>query len=183
MPAAERWPALPFFLFACVVWAGGVGVQRLRDAQPEATLAPWQRRFTSLTPEEQRTFRSIREGLFELEGVRAETGVWPAPAEVPPDVPAFGTPSLHWERRTQSLTTSYVTTSVDGTDRRWLVLYLEPDERALKEVAPPEDEEHHTLPSGQALHVTVWTQRSAEPLPAGVLAFPATEGWVQVLGR
>lgn len=182
MPAAERWPALPFFLFACVVWLGGLGLQRLRGVKPGAVLAPWQQRFTALPPEEQRLFRALREGLLELEGLRAEAGRWPAPDELPADTPGFAEPGLRWERRTQHLTTSYVATS-DGSDRRWLVLYLEPDERALKEAAPPEDEEHHTLPSGLALHVTVWTQASAAPLPAGVLAFPATEGWTQVLGR
>ncbi len=183
MPTAERWPALPFVLFASAVWLGGLALQHARGAADGPSLAPWQQRFTALPSADQRTFRALREGLFELEGLRAETGTWPDPSAVPSDVPAFADTALHWERRSQGLSTSYVTSSIDGSARRWLVLYLEPDERAQKELAPPDDEEHHTLPTGLGLHVTVWTQESTAPLPPGVLAFPATEGWTQVLGR
>ena len=43
--------------------------------------------------------------------------------------------------------------------------------------------QHHTLPDGTALHVTVWSMANQGPEPTEVLAFPVSEGWVQRVGR
>lgn len=178
--------AAPFFALALFVWAAGVLAARVRgsDAVPERS--PWQRSYLELPEAQQRLYRAIREGIFEAENVRAETGAWPevqrlAEDGLPPFAPSELLPAMAWRLARQGLYVNYVG-EADGT--RWLVLFIEPEPTALKtpgEAAPPVDEEHHTLPDGTALHVTVWTQPSTEEAPPGVLAFPVSEGWTQLV--
>jgi hypothetical protein len=178
--------AAPFFALALVAWAAGVLAARTRGSDAAPALSPWQRSYLELSDQQQRLYRAIREGIFEAENVRAETGAWPEVQRLtddglPPFAPSELLPAMSWRIARQGLYVNYVG-EVDGT--RWLVLFIEPEPNALKtpgEAAPPVDEEHHTLSNGTALHVTVWTQPSTEKAAPGVLAFPVAEGWTQLV--
>ncbi|MBI4934263.1 MAG: hypothetical protein HY828_10320 [Actinobacteria bacterium] len=183
----------PWLLVVCVAWAGGVVAQRARGKAEGPAPAPWQRSYLSLSVAEQRLFRLVREGILEAENARAREKAWPEPAAlaeagVPPFAPEGpGAAPLAWARRQHGVYVTYVGLPPAGAPAsRWLVLFIEPEPRALKapgEAPAPVDEEHHTLPDGTALHVTVWTQANEGPLPEGVPAFPVAEGWTQRLGR
>lgn len=168
LKAAVKWLAL-----AGVVWAGAVGLQRLRRVEappPPAALPSWQRRVSTLTPEQQAAWRRVREGIVVMERARGRSGDWPEPGD------AFFS---GWSKRQQRLVVNYVG---EAAGERWLVLFLEPEPPrpgVPVEAPAPEDEEHHTLSDRTALHVTVWTQPAREPAPEVVLAFPANEGWTQ----
>lgn len=199
MPATEvRTPSLrrevlqllPWLAAVAVLWTGGVFAQRARAARPEDTFAAWQRSYLELAAPEQRLYRQLREGILEAENARAATGAWPEPASLAADgVPPFAgdalSPALTWTRRQHGVYVNYLGVPADGRGQRWLVLFIEPEPgllRGANEPPPPVDEEHHTLPDGMALHVTVWT--TADPKPVDeVLAFPVAEGWTQRLGR
>lgn len=178
--------AAPFVALALVVWGAGVGAARWRGPEASTALSPWQRSYLELPDAQQRLYRAIREGIFEAENVRAEAGEWPDVKRltddgIPPFAPSEVLPALAWRLALQGLYVNYVG-EADGT--RWLVLFIEPEPTALVtpgEAAPPVDEEHHTLSDGTALHVTVWTQPSSEPPTPGVLAFPVSEGWTQLV--
>ena len=88
-------------------------------------------------------------------------------------------------RRQHGIYVNYVGVPAAAQGTRWLVLFIEPAATAFeaKTPPPPVDEEHHTLPDGTALHVTVWTTANQGPEPTEVLAFPVSEGWVQRVGR
>lgn len=177
----------PWLALALVVWGVGLVLQRQRTPEPVAVLAGWQRSFRELSDGEQRTFRYLREALFEVEHARVEAGVWPEPpalaaAQVEPFRQDELAPPRTWVKRQHGVYTSYVgVPDVGAAAERWLVLFIEP---TTNEPAPPEDEEHHTRADGVPLHVTVWSQpNDAEPVPDEVLAFPAAMGWVQRVGR
>lgn len=180
--------AAPWFALALAVWAAGLLTARFRKTAVSESAAPWQRSYLELPVEEQRLYRAVREGIFEAENRRAETKEWPsAEALAADDIPPFAAsaplPRLRWTMRRQGIYVNYVG---EGAATRWLVLFIEPEPSAFTtpgEQAPPVDEEHHTLPDGTALHITVWTQAATEPPPAGVLAFPVAEGWIQRVGR
>lgn len=182
----------PWLLLALGVWAGGLAVQRLRapglrvDEQPS-----WQRSFRELSEADQRTFRHLRESLYELERLRVATGTWPdveslREAGVEPFREDERTVARTWTLRSHGVYATWVgVPTVPGAGARFVVVYVEPAPQVLaaKEPPPPEDEEHHTLPDGTPVHVTVWTQDdSSEPVPDEVLAFPAAQGWTQRLG-
>ncbi len=175
MAASELQSSLKWLALAAVVWAVAAGVQRWRrdTTAPAPVLPSWQQPVSALTAEQQAAWRRVRDEVTAVERVRSETGAWPEPGD------AFFT---GWTRRQQRLAINYVG---DAAGLRWLVLFLEP-EPPRPGVAPeppaPEDEEHHTLADGTALHVTVWTQALTEPPPELVLAFPANEGWTQRVG-
>jgi hypothetical protein len=182
----EARHAAPFLALALVVWGAGVGVARWRGASSQPARLPWQLSYLELPEAQQRLYRAVREGIYDVENVRAETKEWPevAPlseAGVPPFAEDALVPKLTWRRARQGLYVNYLG---EGDGQRWLILFIEPEAKALKtpgEAAPPVDEEHHTLPDGTALHVTVWTQPMSEPPPQGVLAFPVAEGWTQLV--
>ncbi|MEW5741783.1 MAG: hypothetical protein AB1938_22880 [Myxococcota bacterium] len=182
----EARHAAPFLALALTVWAAGVAVARWRGPAASVGLSPWQRSYLELPEGQQRLYRALREGIFDAENVRAETKAWPEAAALAEEgVPPFAQdellPRLSWRTARQGLYVNYLG---EGDGQRWLILFIEPDPRELKtpgEAAPPVDEEHHTLPDGTALHVTVWTQPSTEPPPQGVLAFPVAEGWTQLV--
>jgi hypothetical protein len=171
---------------ALVVWSGGVALQHLRDRPVSATIAPWQGSFRELPPAEQRTFRHLREALAELEGARVDDGAWPAPERlqtlgIEPFRSDELSPPLGWTLKRHGIYATYLGLPAETTAQRWLIQLIEP---ATREPAPPEDEEHHTLPDGTPIHVTVWTQANSEPPPADdVLAFPSATGWRQCVGQ
>lgn len=180
-PHSELKAAAPFVALALAVWAAGVVTAHLGRPEGEAAAPPWQRSWLELSPAQQRHYRELREGLLEAENLRAEAKAWPEVAALEAQgAPGFGP---GWELRRQGV---YATYLGEAAGLRWLVLFIEPSPPAFgaaAEAPAPTDEEHHTLPDGTALHVTVWTQDATAPRPQGVLAFPVTEGFVQRVGR
>ena len=185
---------LPWLALALAVWGGGLLLQHLRQARPSRAVErpSWQRSFLELSEADQRTFRHLRESLYELERLRVETGRWPEPAVlsaagVEPFREDEHTPPRAWSLRQHGVYATYVGVPTSSQEAvRFLIVFVEPAPQVLaaKEPPPPEDEEHHTLADGTPLHVTVWTQPHVdEPVPDEVLAFPAANGWVQRLGR
>jgi hypothetical protein len=189
--ARELRALLPFLLAALGTWGAGLAVGRLTARDSAAELAPWQRSYLELPAAGQRLYRLVREGILEAENVRSATKQWPSVEALAADgVPPFAadavTEPLAWVQRRQGVYVNYLGVPTGGAVERWLVLFIEPEPVAFAtpgEKPPPVDEEHHTLPDGTALHVTVWTQPGTGPAPTGVLAFPVTEGWTQRLGR
>lgn len=173
-----------WLLLALSVWAVGVLATRAARGPGSPAAPPWQRSFLELDEDAQRLYRLLREGALEAENARAAGGAWPPPEAlgaqgIPPFAP--GSSPLTWTLRQEGLAAAYVG---EGPGTRWLLLFLEPDAAARAAPAPPTDEEHHNLPGGLALHVTVWTQPSASrPPPKGVVLFPVGQGWTQRVGQ
>jgi hypothetical protein len=180
---SARAPVVPFLALALVVWGAGLLRGRMLAGEDTGVAAPpWQHSFLELSAEQQRLYRALREGLYDVENQRSVSGRWPDAGSLAADeVPGFteGT----WVHRVSGVYVNYVG---EAAGLRWLVLFIEPEPglvRAPNEPAPPVDEEHHTLPNGTSLHVTVWTQSLDAPSPSSVLPFPVAEGWVQRVGR
>ncbi|MGV3624448.1 MAG: hypothetical protein ACO1OB_26755 [Archangium sp.] len=168
---SERRATVVWVLVAFAVFGGAVVWKRVRNATPApAALADWQRPVSELAADQRRVYTAIRASLRAVEDDRARTKSWPE-RDLSPDT--------RWTRTQQRLAINYV---ADVGDLRWLVLFLEPDPRT-NEPAPPEDDEHHTLSDGTALHVTIWTQPASSPRSDVVTAFPAAEGWVERVQR
>ncbi len=156
-----------WLVVALAVFGAGLLYSRMRP-EPRPS---WQRRVSELTDSQQKFYAQLRTQLRSAEQVRSAKKIWP---------PAAGLFPEGWALLAQRSTINYVG---EGEGLRWLVLFLEPDPRAAPEKAPPEDDEHHTLGDGTALHVTVWTQPISELSTPLVTAFPATEGWVERVAR
>ncbi len=166
----SRRTTLIWLLVAFAVFGVGALVTRFKSLPP--TPAPsWQKAVSELTDGQQRVYRELRAQVRAAERERGATKSWPAPAGIFPD---------GWVQRRQGMYVNYLGER-DGL--RWLVLFIEPDPRAAYEKAPAEDDEHHTLSDGTALHVTVWTQALTEAATQRVTAFPAAEGWVERVAR
>lgn len=175
----------PWALATVLGWVVMVGV-RQSNARLESHAPAWQRSYLELSQAEQRRYRQIREGVLEAENARSLTRQWPEPkALAAQGVPPFEAPDLVWSMRQHGVYVNYLGVPRSGGGLRWLVLFIEPEASAFdsKMPAAPVDEEHHTLPDGMALHVTVWSQPHEGTLPPEVLAFPVAEGWVQRVGR
>ena len=156
-----------WLLVALAVFGVGTLSSRLAQKPPAPS---WQRPVCELTKERQRFHTQLRELARDAERARGSTGRWPAVAPLFPD---------KWELRQQGHYLNYVGEH-DGL--RWLILFIEPDARSAPENVP-EDNEHHRLSDGTAIHVTVWTQPTSEPATERVTAFPAAEGWVERVSR
>ncbi len=159
--ATARW-----LILAASVWLTAMAITRWKHEPAPAPLPAWQHPITELPPAQHHHYLQLREAILTAERARS-TGAWPTTF-----LPGY-------TLRQQRLTINYVG---EAEGLRWLVLFLEPDPRVPPEHAPPDDE-HHALPDGTALHVTVWTQPLAEPAPESVTAFPAAEGWVERVRR
>lgn len=162
---SERTTTLLWLAAAALVWLAVWGWNRWRPAAP-APLATWQAPVGALTSAQQQTYRALQEAEREAERRRARGEGWPETLGALP-------------RQQQRGTVNYAGTT-EGL--AWLVMILEPQPGAPKDAAQPDDE-HHLLPDGTMLHVTVWTRAEAAGPPDAVTAFPAAEGWVQRLAR
>jgi hypothetical protein len=165
----RRSTTVLWLLIAVAVFGVGTLVTNLRT--PPEPMPAWQRPVSELTAAQQDLHEQLRKGLRAAELSRSETKRWPAPEGIFPS---------GWALRRQGTAINYLG---EGEGLRWLVLYLEPDPRAEATPAPPEDDEHHTLADGTALHVTLWTQPLSEPPTELVTAFPGAEGWVERISR
>ena len=160
-------------LAALLIAVAVLSFNRRDRAKPTAELLPYQAPVGELPAAERERFAQIHTAIREAERARAGTRQWPA---------RFNAPGVSWVQRGQGLYVNYLAVPPEPARLRWLVLVIEPDPAALKEAPPPEDEEHHTLSDGTALHVTVWSAPNQGPVPEAVLPFPAAENWTQRLG-
>lgn len=151
-----------------------VAVKRRGGPKPSAELLPYQTWVSALSAVERERFIQVRAALRQAELQRGKDGQWPA---------AFAAPGLGWVQRRHGHYVNYLGVPADGARLRWLVLFIEPEPSAIKDPAPPEDDEHHTLGDGTALHVSVWTSPNEGPVPQAVLPFPAAEEWTQRLSE
>ncbi len=188
--AAELRALAPWAALALAAWAGLVVHARRSPRERGPERAAWQRSYLELSPQEQRLYRELRAGLFDVENQRAATKQWPdvpwlLEQGVPPFSPDALTPAIDWAMSRDGLYVTYLGVPRSPGASRWLVLFIEPEKQAFAAATPPPppDEEHHTLSDGTALHVTVWTAPNEGPLPKGVLAFPVAEGWTQRVGQ
>ena len=161
--------------FVAVLLAVGVvawlGV--LHRKPPAAALLPYQGWVGELPRAARRRFAEVRSALRLAEQHRGKTQQWPAQF--------VNDRELAWSLSIHGPYVNYLGIPSDPAGLRWLVLIIEPEPAAIRDPAPPEDEEHQTLSDGTGLHVTVWTSPNTGSLPLAVLAFPAAEGWTQRL--
>jgi hypothetical protein len=148
------------------------------DGAGSGTLLPYQALVRNLVSSDQAMFGDLQKNLIEVEAARARTGRWPEAAG--PDGP---TPprSYKWMSSREGLFLNYLAIpSDDVSAAAWLLVIQEPDPAAVPDPAP-NDEEHHRLPDGTVLHVSIWTHRFGEQVPREFVRQPQTAGWVQVL--
>lgn len=113
--------------------------------------------FASLDAGAQATYRRALESLSTAEAQRARTGQWqPLPG---------------WRMLHDGLVTDYV-------DGDYAIVIWEPDPGMAPDPLAVVDEQHHKLPDGTLLHVSVW--RGTKPLdkPASTPAFE--DGWRRI---
>jgi hypothetical protein len=165
---SSRRSTMLWLLVALAVFAGGTLFSRLEKKKAESP--SWQRPVAELTAEQQRFYGQLREFLRAAERERGNTKRWPEATNLFPD---------GWARLQQGVYVNYLG---EREGLRWLVLFIEPDGRTPPEDVP-EDDEHHRLSDGTAIHVTVWTQEPSAPASERVTAFPAAEGWVERVSR
>ena len=182
-------------LGAVLLLVGGSAALARARAVPgaaEVPPQPWQRSFLELPAEEQLRYRLLREAMLEAEALRERPLEWPAPTQLAAqglwpfaDDPLQGT-ALAWTLRQERGVVHYLGLPRDGGALRWLVVFLEPEQRPLRapgEPPPPQDEEHHTLFDGTPVHAQLWTQPDEGPRPDAVGPSPQDEGWTQRVGQ
>jgi hypothetical protein len=134
---------------------------------------------------DQRMFRELQEGLLEAERIRASSGGWPAPAAlaaqaIPPFAPDPTRAVSHtWTVTQHGAFVDYLGKPAVTGVPAWLLLVQEPEPGAPPDPAK-EDEEHHRLPDGTMLHVSIWTHADGLALPDRFISLPQVEGWTQL---
>lgn len=151
------------------------------------TLLPFQVLMRDLVAADQAMFTTLKQVLVDAEATRAATGRWPdAPAltNLPTATPgATSAPPVayRWELQQQGVIAHYVGRPIgDDASPAWLIAIKEPEPGVPTDTAP-NDEEHHRLPDGTVLHVSVWTHRFGGQLDPAFVAAPEAAGWTQVL--
>ena len=145
------------------------------DGADSGTLLPYQTLARNLISSDQATFGDLQKTLIEIEGTRVRIGHWP-------EVPQGAAPSSYtWIGSREGLFLNYLAIpSDDASAAAWLLVIQEPDPAAVPDPAQ-NDEEHHRLPDGTVLHVSIWMHRFGEQVPRDFVRQPQTAGWVQVL--
>jgi hypothetical protein len=156
-------------------------------AAPVAGLLPYQKLIGDASPNEQRIFRELQEGLLEAERIRAQTGRWPdvsaLAAEGIPPFAADPTQKIDykWTSVRQDWATNYIGVPSDPSQPAWVLVILEPEPGAPADPAP-NDETHHRLPDGTTLHVSIWNMPEAKRRSGfAALRLPQNEGWTNWL--
>jgi hypothetical protein len=157
------------------------------------TLLPYQMLARDLVQSDQEIFTRLRQCLLDAEALRARQGSWPEPDAVAslPTSPigasgagatsAGGGASYTWTLTQQHIIVNYLRLpSGDASASAWLIRVQEPDPAAPTDSAP-NDEEHHRLPDGTVLHVSIWTHRFGSQLTRAFLPKPELVGWTQIL--
>jgi hypothetical protein len=140
-------------------------------------LLPYQTLVRNLVSSDQTTFGDFQGTLIEIEAARARTGRWPETGGMPGPAPPA---SYTWMGSREGLFLNYLALPSDDVSAAWLLVIQEPDPAAVPDPAP-NDEEHHRLPDGTVLHVSIWTHRFGQQVPREFVRQPQTAGWIQVL--
>lgn len=161
----------------------------LRSSVTESgTVLPFQMLARDLVTADQAMFNSLKQSLSDAEGVRASTGRWPEAAALAglPRVPPGGEPTstsevFTWREQTRGVITHYLgLPAQDGSAPAWMIAIREPEPGVPTDTAP-NDEEHHRLPDGIVLHVSIWTHRFGGQVDPAFVPQPEAAGWTQVL--
>jgi hypothetical protein len=139
------------------------------DGAGSGTLLPYQTLVRSLVSSDQATFGDLQKSLLEIEAARAGVPQGAAPT------------SYTWIVGREGLFLNYLAIASDDVSAAaWLIVIQEPDPAAVPDPAQ-NDEEHHRLPDGTVLHVSIWMHRFGEQVARDFVRQPQTVGWVQVL--
>jgi hypothetical protein len=150
------------------------------------TLMPYQMLVRDLVTSDQAVFDRLRQSLVEAEAIRARTGQWPEASAVTAlaasdAAPASGTPIYNWRRTQRNIIVNYLgLPDGDASSAAWLLRVQEPDP-AVPTDSAPNDEEHHRLPDGTVLHVSIWTHRFGGQVAPDFFPKPEMAGWTQLL--
>ena len=154
---------------------------------PVAGLLPYQKLIRDASPNEQRIFRELQEGLLEAERIRAQTGHWPDVKTLEAEgIPPFAQDPTQkidykWTSVRQDWATNYLGVPSDPSQPAWVLVILEPEPGAPADPAP-NDETHHRLPDGTTLHVSIWNMPEAKRRSGfAALRLPQNEGWTNWL--
>jgi hypothetical protein len=158
------------------------------DSGAGGTLMPYQVLLRDFVSSDQAMFQRLRQSLLDAEAVRAGTGQWPdagsvasLPITSPSPDPSIPAPAYSWTRTQQGIIVNYLgLPGADASAAAWLIRIQEPDplvpaDRALN------DEEHHRLPDGTVLHVSIWTHRFGGQMTPAFFPKPENAGWTQIL--
>jgi hypothetical protein len=157
------------------------------NAVPAAGLLPYQKIIRDASPNEQRVFRELQEGLLEAERIRAQTGRWPDVAALAAEgIPPFASDPTQkidytWTSVRQDWAINYLGVPAAPAQPAWVLVILEPEPGAPADPAP-NDETHHRLPDGTTLHVSIWNI-AEEKRRSGfaALRLPQNDGWTNWL--
>jgi hypothetical protein len=141
------------------------------------TLLPYQTLVRNLVSSDQTSFGDFQKELLEVEAARARTGRWPQAGGIPWQAPRS---PYTWIGSREGLFLNYLAIPSDDVSAAWLLVIQEPDPAAVPDPAQ-NDEEHHRLPDGTVLHVSIWTHRFGGQVTREFVRQPQTAGWVQVL--
>ena len=161
----------------------------LRSSVTETgTVLPFQMLARDLVSADQAMFKALKESLLDAEGMRASTGHWPEAAALAglPRVPLGGDVAstsevFSWREQTRGVITHYLgLPAQDGSAPAWMIAIREPEPGVPTDTAP-NDEEHHRLPDGTVLHVSIWTHRFGGQVDPAFVPQPEAAGWTQIL--
>ena len=86
-----------------------------------------------------------------------------------------------WRRAAVGVVTHYLgLPAEDVSAAAWMIVIREPEPGVPTDTAP-NDEEHHRLPDGTVLHVSIWTHRFGGQVDPAFVPQPEAAGWTQVL--
>ena len=147
-------------------------------------LLPYQMLVRQLPDEDQRLFRSLREGLLVAEVDRVRTAGWPEPSAlaargIAPFTSDGGAAPHQWTRLQQGAIVNYFGQPRDPSAPAWLLEIQEPEPGMPPDTAPA-DEEHHRLSDGTRVHTYVWMHRYGGQIPVEFVRQPQNSGWTQV---
>jgi hypothetical protein len=166
---------------SAIVVAVMVLVARLHPAATAATLLPWERPLSSLSPRALPAVRSAFAALPDLE--RGAARGRPVDLETLREelVPPFSDPAWSFTQKVDGDVIAYRGTGTAEAGLAALLLHLQPT------VAPPagrEDEEHHRVVDDTGAphwwHASVWIVEDGAPLPGDGVAAPASLGYMRV---
>jgi hypothetical protein len=175
-------------LAGAVVLLLGVYLGLRTSVTESGRLLPYQMLVRDLVSSDQAMFTALARSLLDAEGLRITTGRWPeAPAvtSLPKTAPG-GEASLpaaaySWQRSSVGVITHYLgLPAEDVSAAAWLIVIREPEPGVPTDTAP-NDEEHHRLPDGTVLHVSIWTHRFGGQVDSAFVPQPEAAGWTQVL--
>ena len=159
------------------------------DTSGTRGLLTYQGLMADLPAGEQLLFRELQEGLLEAERDRAVMKRWPDPSALEADgIPPFARdattkgPTYAWRRLQNGTTVNYLGIPSASDAPAWLLLIQEPEPGSPPDPAP-DDEEHHRLPDGIVLHISVWKHADGSRLEVALAPLPQARGWVQIVGR